>query len=212
MRRSARRPRLVSRAGALFACALAASGASSGAVWGQTAFRTGVWFEGGSGAGMVRSACSACPSATVAYGTSSHLRVGYAIAPQVLLGLELFALHSSELALTDGLAPVDAENGSLGPVVMWYAGGSGLFLKGGVGLARGTFTVRPASDDAVTAERGGLAITFGLGFDVGVTSWLAITANAGTYVTAIGDFVVDGTVADDIVATVYEAGIGLTLR
>lgn len=199
---------MLPRATVLLACALAVSGEASG----QSPFRSGLWLEGGSGAGTVRSACSACPAATVAYGTSSHLRVGYAVAPRVLLGLELFALHSSDLQLADGVAPVDAENGSLGPVAIWYAGRSGLFLKGGVGLARGTFTVRPADDAPVTVERGGLAITFGLGFDLGVSSWLAITANLGSYVTAIGDFVVDDTVADDIVATVYEAGIGLTLR
>ena len=174
--------------------------------------RGGLWVEAGWGAGTVRSACSACAAVTVAYGTSSHLRVGGAVSPRVLLGIELFALHSSDLLLAEGLAPVDAENGSLAPVVIWYTGGSGLFLKGGVGLARGTFTVRPATGGIATTERGGLAITFGVGFDVGIASWLALTANLGTYVTAIGDIPLDGAVVDDVVATVYEAGVGLTLR
>ena len=174
--------------------------------------RAGLWLEAAWGAGTVRSACSACAAVTVAYGTSSHLRIGGALSPRVLLGLELFALHSSDLVLAEGIAPVDAENGSLAPVVIWYTGGSGLFLKGGVGLARGTFTVRPSSGGIATTERGGLAITFGVGFDVGIASWLALTANLGTFVTAIGDIPLDGAVVDDVVATVYQAGLGIALR
>lgn len=178
----------------------------------QTAARSGFWLEGGWGAGTVRSACSACPSVTVAYGTSSHLRVGGALSKRALLGLELFALHSTELELADGAAPVDAENGSLGPVVIWYMGPSGLFLKGGVGLARGHFTVRSTSGEPVTTERTGSTIVFGVGFDLGVTRRFALTANLGMNVAAIGDVNVDGTVADDVVATVYEAAVGITLR
>lgn len=149
---------------------------------------------------------------TVAYGRSTHLRVGGAVSPRALLGIEAFALHSSELRLTEGATPVEAENGGVGPVAIWYVGPSGLFLKGGVALARGNFTVQSAEGEPVTTERTGLAYTFGLGFDVGVARWLALTANLGTFVTAIGDVRVDGTVADDVVATVYEAAIGVTLR
>lgn len=190
------------------ACVLAAAQEASG----QAAPRGGFWLEGGSGWGTVRSACSACAAATVAYGTSSHVRVGGTLSPRVLLGLELFALSSSDLVLSEGSAPVDAENGSLAPVAIWYTGGGGLFLKGGVGLARGTFTVRPTPGQIATTRRSGLAITFGIGFDVRLLSWLALTANLGTYVTAIGDIPLDGGVVDDVVATVYEAGVGLTLR
>jgi hypothetical protein len=64
----------------------------------------------------------------------------------------------------------------------------------------------------VTTERTGSGLTFGMGFDIGVFSWLALSGNLGTYVTAVGDVHVNGTVVDDIIATVYEAGVGLTLR
>jgi hypothetical protein len=179
---------------------------------GQASARSGFWLEAGWGAGTVRSACSACPSVTVAYGTSTHLRAGTALSARALLGLEFFALHSTDLVLADGTPPVDAENGSIAPVVIWYVGRSGLFLKGGVGLARGTFTVRSTSGEPVTTERTGSAITFGVGFDLGVARRFALTANLGMNVAAIGDIDVDGTVADDVVATVYEAGVGITLR
>jgi len=191
---------------------LAVLAVSAGAAGAQEAPRSGFWLEGGSGAGTVRSACSGCPVVTVAYGRSTHLRVGGAVSPHALLGFEVFALQSSELTLADGLAPGEAENGGVGPVVIWYVGPSGLFLKGGVGLARGTFTVQSAEGEPLTTERTGLAYTFGIGFDFGIARWLALTANLGSYVTAIGDVRVDGAVADDVIATVYEAAVGVTLR
>ena len=173
--------------------------------------RSGFWIEAGAGTGTVRSACSACPAVTVAYGTANHLRLGLALAPRVLLGLEFFALHSSELELAAGTPPVDAEHGSIAPVVLWYVGRSGFFLKGGIGLARGTYTVQ-STVGPVTTERVGSSIAFGIGYDIRIASRLALTATLGTYATAVGDVHLDGMIVDDLIATVYEAGVGLTLR
>jgi hypothetical protein len=134
------------------------------------------------------------------------------LSPRVLLGVEFFTLYSSELVFAPGAAPVDAENGSIAPIVIWYVGSSGFFLTGGVGLARGTFTVPSTTGEPVTTERSGSGLTFGVGFDIGILRWFALSANVGTYVTAIGDVYVDGALIDDVIATVYEAGVGLTLR
>ena len=86
------------------------------------------------------------------------------------------------------------------------------FLKGGVGLARGTFTVQSTPGQPVTTTRNGLAITLGVGIDVPLNRWLALTVNFGSYTSAIGDVNVNGALADDVIATIYEAGVGLTLR
>lgn len=174
--------------------------------------RSGFWAEGGWGAGTVRSACSACVDVTVAYGSSTHLRVGGAVSPRALLGLEIFAFHSSDLVLAAGAEPVDAENGSVGPIVIWYPSGGGFFFKGGVGIARGSFTVRPAGGTPVTTERRGLTITFGAGYDLAVSRSLALSANLGMNVAAIGDIPLPTSSVDDVVATVYEAAVGITLR
>jgi hypothetical protein len=128
------------------------------------------------------------------------------------VGIEAFVLQSSDLVLAPGAAPVESENGSLSPIVLWYVGRSGFFLKGGVGLARGTFTVESPSGEPVTTERTGSSLTFGVGFDIGILRWFALTANLGTHVAAIGDVRVNDTVVDDVVATVYEVGIGITFR
>lgn len=190
------------------ACLLAPLGLSA-----QNGIRQGFWMEGATGTGTVRNGCSSCADVTVAFGPARHLRVGGAIARRVLVGLELFSLHSDGLVFSPGANPVDAENDAVVPVVMWYVGGqSGFFLRAGAGLARGTFTVQTDDEGPVTTERRGSALTFGVGVDVPLGRYLALTVNLSTFATAIGDVVVDDTVVDDVIATVYEAGFGLTLR
>jgi len=179
----------------------------------QQAARRGFWMEAARGTGTVRNSCSGCDHVTSAYGAANYLRVGVGLSSTpVLLGLELFALSSTDLALVTGAPPVDAENGTLGPIVMWYFGGSGLYLRGGAGLSYGTYTVRTATDETATVERMGSALTFGVGFDVGLWSWLAVTADIGTYIASVGDVTVDDRLVDDIIATVYQASVGLALR
>lgn len=190
--------------------------AASGAQAQRPAPRSGFWLEAARGTGTVRNTCSDCPFVTSAYGAANYLRVGVALSTSpVLLGVELFALTSTDLSLAQGGPPVDAENGTVGPIVMWYVGGRGLYLRGGAGLSRGTYTVRTAAGETATVERTGSALSFGLGFDVGIWSWLAVTADLGTYIASVGDVTVTGAadpLVDDIIATVYQASIGLALR
>lgn len=175
--------------------------------------RQGFWLEGMVGTGTVRNTCAGCPGVTVGYGSAYHVRAGGSLNPRVHLGVEAFLLATSDFRPGPGAAPVDAENMSLAPIVLWYVGRSGFFLKAGAGLARGTFTVKSGQDgETVTLERTGSGLTFGIGLDMRLASWLALTANLGTYVTAIGDVQVNDTLVDDIIATVYEAGVGLTIR
>jgi len=192
---------------ALLALAVAATAASA-----QGGLRSGFWLEGSTGTGTVRNTCAGCPGITVGYGSSSHVRIGGTLNRRLLVGLELFALRSSKITLAPGQAPVEAENISLGPVVIGYVGSSGFFLKGGAGLTRGTYTVRPESGEPVTTERTGSGLTFGVGLDLKLFRWLAMTVTLDTYVAAVGDVYVQDVLVDDIIATMYEAGIGLTLR
>ena len=179
----------------------------------QQPSRSGLWLEAARGTGTVRNSCRDCDGVTTAYGSANYLRAGFGLfGTPVLLGLELFALSSSNLDLVGGGPTVDAENGAVGPIVMWYLGDSGVYFRGGAGLSRGTYTVRTSEGQTATAKRTGSALTFGLGFDVGVWSWLAVTADLGTYIAAVGDLTVDGTLVDDIIATVYQASVGLALR
>lgn len=209
-----RRGACASTAAALTAASLAAAAALlvAPAETRAQAVRSGFWLEAAAGTGTVRNTCAGCPGVTVGFGSTYQIRAGGALNPRVLVGVEAFSLRTSELRLASGVSPVEAENVSIAPVVIWYVGRSGFFLKGGAGLARGRFTVESGGTDAVTTERTGSGLTFGVGFDIGVVRWLAVTANLATYVTAIGDVRVEGQLVDDVIATVYEAGVGITLR
>lgn len=179
----------------------------------QQESRSGFWLEAARGTGTVRNSCRDCSDVTTAYGAANYLRVGFGLpGTPVLLGVELFALSSSNLDLVGGGPPVDAENGAVGPIVMWYFGESGLYLRGGAGLSRGTYTVRTDTGATATAKRSGSALTFGAGFDIGLWSWLAITADLSTYIASVGDLAVNGSPVDDMIATVYQASVGLALR
>jgi hypothetical protein len=179
----------------------------------QQASRSGFWLEVARGTGTVRNSCRDCPDVTTAYGAANYVRAGFGLFDtSVLLGIELFALSSSNLELVGGGPPVDAENGAAGPIVMWYFGESGLYLRGGAGLSYGTYTVRTDAGTTATARRSGSALTFGVGFDVGLWSWLAITADLSTYIASVGDLTLNGAPVDDMIATVYQASVGLALR
>ncbi len=170
--------------------------------------RDGFWLEVTGGQGTVRNTCAGCPGVTVGFGSTTALRVGGALNSRVLVGVEILSLESPRVTLRPGVSPVEAENLSLVPVVLWYVGGSGFFLKAGAGLARGSYT----AGSRQTTSKTGSGLTFAVGFDVPIMRWFAFTANLGTYVTAIGDVVIDGDLVDDVIATVYEAGFGITLR
>lgn len=174
--------------------------------------RSGLWLEGARGTGTVRNTCAGCEGVSVGYGSTYHVRLGGALNPRVLLGLEVFSLHSTDLVLAGGAGPVDSRNTSVSPIVIWYVGGDGFFLKGGAGLSRGTFSVESPAGALVETDRIGSGLTFGVGFDMGLTSWLGLSADLSTYVTAVGDVDVSGSLVDDVIATVYHVGLGLTIR
>jgi hypothetical protein len=200
---------MMSRAAVLLWIALLGT---AGRADGQQGVRSGLWLEGSVGTGTVRNGCGGCPGVTSGNGGTDYLRAGHSVAPRVLVGVELFALGASDLVLGTASAPVDTEKRSIGPMVMWYVGRSGFFLRGGAGLARGTFNVRTAAGETVTTKRTGSSLTYGIGFDIGVLPWVALTASLGSNVMAIGNVTVDATVVDDIIATIYEVGVGVTLR
>lgn len=174
-------------------------------------YRSGWWIESGGGTGTIRVGCSNCADITSVYGGSAYNRLGHSLSRSVLMGVEFFTL----LKGTYVLGPQDSvamSNESITAIVMWYPWKSGLFLKGGTGLAYGEFTLTAETNSPVLARGFGSSLTFGAGFDIPVFKWLSITANFGTYFTALGDFTVGTEFRDDAVATMYNANFAVTIR
>ena len=178
----------------------------------QRPHRSGLWFELGSGPAAVRVACAGCADVSFEGGSGAHLRLGGVLSDRVLLGVEAFGFDDEAFGFTAGDTTFVAETGAVGAVVLWFPWRSGAFLKGGVGIAEGTFTTTPTTGSPVIAEGVGVGLTFGLGWDVAISRKFAITANAAAFITAIGDLVLPVGTVEDVIATMYVVAIGFTVR
>lgn len=188
-------------------------GGPAGDLAAQRPLRRGFWLEAGAGTGTVRIGCGTCAEPLVAYGESSYLRGGGALSARVLWGIEVFALLDKTFGVADADSTLTIENVSIAPIVLWYPWRGGVFLKGGVGFARGEVAVPGPNDDPILVASGnGSGVTFGVGFDVPLFSWLSVTANLGVYYSALGDVTVDGVTVDDVIASMYNANFAITIR
>lgn len=194
----------------LFGLGAAACASSHGP---QRPHRTGLWGEIMVGGGRLRMACSSCgDSIIVAPGGGGLLRIGGTLSDNVLIGWE----SAGFLDETFGFAPDDsatvARMETVTIVVLWFPWRAGMFVKGGVGVAQGRFSV-PTGGTQVDSTMGtGIGMTFGLGWDVPISRKFALTANAGVFITAIGDIVLPTTRVDDVIGTLYQLTLGLTFR
>lgn len=198
---------------ALLTLAMLAAGLMPQAAAAQHPYRSGFWLEDGVGTGTIRIGCSSCAEPRAVYGQSSYLRLGGSLSERVLLGFEVFALLDEHFGLAEADSSLTVENVSVGPVVLWYPWQSGMFFKGGFGLAHGEVTVAQIDGPpTILASGTGSAVTFGAGFDVPILKWFSLTANFGIYFTALGDVNIQGTYMDDVITSMYNANFAVTLR
>jgi hypothetical protein len=193
-------------------CALALLTLLGAPLSAQRSHRGGLWAELCNGPAFVRVASSGSEEVTTKPGLGSCFRVGGTVSNKVLLGVETFGFLDETFGFAKQDTSVIAETGTLNVVVVWFPGRSGFFLKGGVGVAEGDFTVAVAPDSLVTASGEGVGLTFGLGFDLPISRKFALTANAEAIVAAIGDLVLPTTRVDDVIATMYHVALGITIR
>jgi hypothetical protein len=178
----------------------------------QHPHRSGFWLDLSSGPGAVRIGCGGCADVTVAGGTTGDIRLGGTLSDEVLFGVEIFGFTDERFGFAAHDTSITAESSSLSAVVLWYPWHGGIFLKGGVGLAGGRFTVKADTGQGAVNEGNGVGLTFGLGFDLPISRRLALSANAAAFITAIGDVRVQGVLIDDVIPTMYQLGVGFVLR
>ena len=172
----------------------------------QRPHRAGVWLETGAGPGYVRIASSGSTDVTSAAGATYYVRAGALLSDKVLLGVEYFRFMDETFGVFRADTSSVAETWSLAVIVLWYPWRSGLFVKGGVGAAQGTLTA------PVTAHGTGVGMTFGLGYDQRISRKIALTGCLCADIAGIGDVVLPTTRVDDVIASIYHATIGFTIR
>jgi hypothetical protein len=179
----------------------------------QRPHRTGAWLEAGGGAGYVRIASSGSTNVTSAPGSTYYLRAGALLSDKVLLGVENVVFVDDLLGFFRADTSSVAETWSLAVVVLWFPWRSGVFVKGGVGVAQGTFTTTPTGGGPPFTARGtGVGLTFGLGYDRKISRKVALTGCVCAQIAGIGDVVRPTTRLDDMIASIYHATIGITIR
>lgn len=190
----------------LVACPLDSVGAQ------QRFHRRGLWGELCSGPAYIRIASSEPATVTTKTGSGACVRVGGTLSPKVLFGAESFGFLDETFGFAAQDTSLIAENGGLMAIVMWYPGRSGFFMKAGFGVADGVFTVRTSPTEKVEVNGTGVGLTFGIGYDLPISRKFAVTANLEAIITAIGDIVLPTGRVDDVIASMYHAGLGIAIR
>jgi hypothetical protein len=137
--------------------------------------------------------------------------LGSALSDRIAIGFETFSLINELFGFGDGEDSLKAENSSLAGIVLWYPWQPRFFIKSGVGIAVGEFSIAAQSSEPVV-DGVGVSLTFGVGADVPIWRSLALTGNAGVWFSAIGDIALPNARVDDVIATLYSINIGFTIR
>ena len=178
----------------------------------QRPHRSGLWGEVSFGPGATRSGCSTCTDITFTGGSASLLRIGFPISDKVLLGLETFGLINDKFGFAGPDTTITGEDNTVTAVVLWYPWRSHVFLQGTMGAAHVHVNVLPRYGTAVSTQNTGVALGFGLGYDLPVSRKFSLTLNAGTHITGVGDITINGVPIDDLIITTYHLALGLTFR
>ena len=187
----------------LAALVLAAIAAPASA---QQAHRQGWWAEASGGYGYLRVGTQS-QEVRRQNGVSAYVRAGRQLGRNVSLGLEFQGYTGDTDTITTTLGSLQMF-GLLNP---W--GRIPLFLSGGVGMVDGRVLVGLSNGQVYEAQGTGVGLNFGASYDIRVGRHWAITPSVSTHISALGDFVISPTQkADDVIATVYQLGVGITWR
>jgi hypothetical protein len=174
--------------------------------------RRGLWGEFGTGAGFLRVACAGCTEVVTNAGGGGYLRIGGVISDRVFFSVESAGFLDETFGFAGDDSTTVGEMETVVATVLWFPWMSGPFLKGGVGLAQGRFAVSDAAAPADTVKGTGIGMTFGVGWDWAFSRKFALTANAAAFIAAIGDLLLPSGRVDDVIGTMYQLTIGLTIR
>jgi hypothetical protein len=190
---------------ALGAAALMLAALATGPAAAQTPSRKNLWVDAGLSVGYIRLTCVGC-SAVAANGSALTVSVGGALAENVLLGVQGQQWQST------GGAPRQTVRSVLA-IVQWYPWRAArLFIRGGAGIVQGTVAPEAAGAAPGTARGTGVALAWGLGYDLPLSPHFGVAVQASEQIAALGDLTVSGVLANDVIAYVTRVGVALFFR
>jgi len=190
---------------ALGVAALLLGALATGPAAAQTPARGNLWIDAGIGIGYLRLTCTGC-SGVAANGAALTVSAGGGMSRNVLLGVQGQQWQST------GGAPRQQVRSILA-VVQWNPWPAARFyIRGGTGIVQGTVKPKAAGAQPGTARGTGVALAFGVGYDIAVSPHFGVAVQAAEQFAALGDLTVGGVLANDVVAYVTRIGVALVWR
>jgi hypothetical protein len=164
----------------------------------------------GGGYGSADAACDDC-SGDRQNGGAGYFRLGYTVAPKLVLGFETNVWTKQEAVETGVSATMSFYNVS--GTLAFYPKETGFFVRGGAGAALANIDIE-IEDANVNAELGsGFGVLGGVGYDIRVSRRLSITPGVNVWYGKLGDLKALGeTFATGWSHNVVDFTIGLTFR
>ena len=166
----------------------------------------GLWMDAGIGYGYLHLTCATCPTVVAAHGVAATVSVGFTPAQNVLVGLQAQNWANAGGSLTQRV-------GSVLAVAQWYPWPArGLFLRAGTGIVFGPVAPQAAGAPPASAQGTGVGLALGAGYDIKLSPRLGLAVQAATHISALGDLMVNGQLANDVIAYVTRLGVAVVLR
>jgi hypothetical protein len=123
---------------------------------------------------------------------ATNARVGYALKPDLVLGVEFWGWAKNyELSTSTLPVPVEVKLSATTACVTYFPGAAGFFVRAGVGLAYGTVSQEPPPSvtdvPALKDTRSGLAVDFAPGYEWRVARRLALGFQGDVVYLGLGD-------------------------
>jgi hypothetical protein len=109
-----------------------------------------------------------------------NARAGYAIRPDLLVGVEFWGWAKEyDIQTSDGAIPVDVRLTATSLAATFFPGAGGFFVRLGAGLAYGTIDASPPASveaEAVSENDAGVAVVLAPGYEWRIASRFALGA------------------------------------
>ena len=163
------------------------------------------WYTIGAGAGGNRVDCENCESIERFWSGSGYLRAGGTVGENVRVGGEFVFWQKS-------LEGSDAYLRAIEGVVLWHPSPpGGFFGQAGLGLGRirNVFTI---DSTTVRASETGLSVMVGVGYDLRVGKRVFLTPSVMSIAVPTATIDTPAGPLNNVVATLFFAGLGVTIR
>jgi hypothetical protein len=166
--------------------------------------------SGGIGYGSADANCDGC-GGDREHGAAGYFRLGFTVAPKVVLGLEA-NVWAKQLEIESDVTTTLAFYNVSGTVT-FYPRNTGLFIRGGAGVALTSMDI-DVDGSTISADLGsGPGAIVGVGYDIPVSRRLSITPGVNVWYGRLGELrAVGETFATGWSQNVVDVTIGLTFR